>query len=249
MSDYNYDSHHGYDGKDSKDNKCKVKGKTQTQFQDTNVDPTTISNAVVKVPVLLAETTLQIVVEADIPLDPPAVEIKRVLKNAVLTQCKLVPVAFGNTLGDGTRQVTRAKLFVQGYIRKDIEYATDRCEGKIRDRIANVPFSGFADLTDEDFITRPAFGVSEESKSQFINPKIGEKPRLDKYYFQNDVFYNEQPFCELVRADFYELDFSPEYTMLGDTFDKITEKVVLDLTLKVLQTRQVEIGDIGATDC
>ena len=47
-----------------------------------------------KVPVVLAERTIQIVVESDIPLNPGATEIKRVKKHVFLDQVKLVPVEF-----------------------------------------------------------------------------------------------------------------------------------------------------------
>ncbi|MFC0524619.1 CsxC family protein [Pontibacillus salicampi] len=224
--------------------RCKVDAKTQVPFSDTQVTPSAITAGVLKVPVLLAETELQIVVEADIKLDPPAVEIKRVLKDIVLTQCKLVPVAFGEEMEDGTREVTRAKLFVEGYIRKNIEYAARGCNGVIYDKIAKVPFSGFADLNDSDgdFDTLPVFGTSFESKSQFLNDKKQDRPRFDKYYFQNSVFYNEQPFCELVSANFFEIDYSEGYNPIDYEYEKIREKIVVDLTLKVLQTRQVSIG-------
>ena len=48
----------------------------------------------IKVPVVNAERTIQIVVESDIPLNPPATEIKRVKKHVFLDQVKLVPVRF-----------------------------------------------------------------------------------------------------------------------------------------------------------
>ncbi len=96
---------------------CPVEGQTQTPLADTAA-PIITPNALVKVPVVLAERTIQIVVESNVPLDPPAVEIKRVLKNVFLTQCKLVPVAFAPVAGTNYRRVTRAKLFVEGYIRK-----------------------------------------------------------------------------------------------------------------------------------
>lgn len=125
---------------------CQVEGQTQTPLSDETATPILTPGApIVKIPVVLAERTLQIVVESDITLDPPAVEIKRILKNVFLTQCKLVPVAFVPVPGTPYRRVTRAKLFVQGYIRKNIEYANDECNGVLYDRIANVPFSGFAD--------------------------------------------------------------------------------------------------------
>ncbi|PGN17805.1 hypothetical protein CN971_23920 [Bacillus thuringiensis] len=219
---------------------CPVEGQTQIPLADQAAAPIVTPNALIKVPVVLAERTVQIVVEANIPLDPPAVEIKRVLKNVFLTQCKLVPVAFTPVPGTNYRRVTRAKLFVEGYIRKNIEYASADCNGTLYDRVANVNFTGFADLTEGNFLTLPLIAASSDAASHFINPKNGDLPRLDKYFFENAVFYNEQPYCELISANFYELDFSPCPTALNESFDTLREKIVLDLTLKVLQVQQVQ---------
>ncbi|NSW39266.1 Uracil permease [Bacillus sp. Xin1] len=237
-------------------NDCKVKSETRTPLQDSDVTPILANNPRVKIPVVLAERTLQIVVEADIPLCPPAVEIKRVLKDVFLTQCKLVPVEYEAINTTGYLQVTRAKLFVEGFIRKNIEYASKDCNGKIHDKIAKVHFSGFADLNEDDFLSPAIIAFSSENKARFINPKKNDIPRLDKYFFENNVFYNEQPFCELISAEFYELDYSPcfiedkKHDKKGSCdekydereFDKLREKIVLDLTLKVLQTQQVQLG-------
>ena len=225
---------------------CQVEGRTETEFTDTPVEPVTpCESPIIKVPVLLAETELQIVVESDIPLNPPASEIKRVEKDAIVTQCKLVPVEFEEEPVEGTEDLfraTRAKLFVSGFIRKDIQYATDACNGTLRDRIASVSFSGHADLNNDDFLCCPVFAASTASRSRFIHGKKSSLPRFDKYLFDNNVFYNEQPFCELVRANFVELDFSPCPTDIDETFDTLREKIVLDLTLKVLQKQQVEVN-------
>ncbi|QUG87196.1 CsxC family protein [Bacillus nitratireducens] len=248
QEDYYSDDHH-------KD--CKVKSETQTPFSDTPAAPILTNNPIVKIPVVLAERTLQIVVEANIPLCPPAVEIKRVLKDVFLQQCKLVPVEYEPIGETGYWQVTRAKLFVEGFIRKNIEYAAKDCNGVIHDKIAKVRFSGFADLTRNDFLSFPILAFTSENKARFINPKNTDVPRLDKFFFENNVFYNEQPFCELISAEFYELDFSPCDHDDDDyghghhdscdkdhekEFDKLREKIVLDLTLKVLQTQQVRVG-------
>ncbi|MGQ8851401.1 DUF7852 domain-containing protein, partial [Bacillus sp. TSA_125.2] len=116
----------------------------------------------------------------------------------------------------------------------------------------------------------PIIAFGSENKARFINPKKNDVPRLDKYFFENNVFYNEQPYCELISAEFYELDYSSydvhhyskhdEYQDRNQDryqdkyedkyydqypekeFDKLREKIVLDLTLKVLQTQQVQIG-------
>ncbi|SES33145.1 CsxC family protein [Psychrobacillus sp. OK032] len=228
---------------------CPVEAVTLTPLADEAARPCLVPaniNPILKVPVVLAETTLQIVVEANIPLNPPASEIKRVFKDVFIKQCKLVPVRFGPEKCNGTvREVTRAKLFVEGFIRKDIEYATTNCNGFIRDRIATVPFSGFAELSAEDFLVFPVLGDSSESRSRFINPKNNDEPRLDKFFFENHVFYNEQPYCELISADFFELDFSPCPTDVGESFSNLREKIVLDLTLKVLQVRQVRVDSLA----
>ena len=76
---------------------CPVEGVTLTPLADEAAKPHLVPaniNPILKVPVVLAETTLQIVVEANIPLNPPASEIKRVFKDVFITQCKLVPVRF-----------------------------------------------------------------------------------------------------------------------------------------------------------
>ena len=228
---------------------CPVEATTMIPLTDEKAKPCVLhkdSKPIIKIPVVLAETTIQIVVEANIPLDPPAVEIKRVFKDVFLTQCKLVPVKFSNEKCPGVRTVTRAKLFIEGYIRKDIEYATADCNGVIRDRIATVPFSGFADLEGDDFLIYPTLGGSSDSRrSRYIDPKTGDSPRQDKYFFENSVYYNEQPYCELISANFFELDFSPRAVDAGESFNSLQEKIVVDLTLKVLQIRQVKVNSLG----
>ena len=229
---------------------CPIEATTHVPLHDEKGKPCVLHKdyrPIIKVPALLAETTIQIVLEANIPLDPPAVEIKRVSKDVFITQCKLVPSEFGKEICPGVFTVKRAKLFIEGYIRKDIEYSTANCNGVIRDRIATVSFSGFADLKGNDFLIYPILGGSTESKSRFIDPKSGDMPRQDKYFFENSVYYNEQPYCELISADFYELDFSPHPVKAGNTFDSLREKIVLDLTLEVLQLRQVRVDSLG--DC
>lgn len=232
---------------------CTVDSMTLTHLKDDPVKPLVLPKSakpIIKAPAVLAETTIQIVLEANIPLNPPAVEIKRVVKDVFLTQCKLVPVKFSEEICPGIRTVTRGKLFVEGFIRKDIEYATASSNGFIRDQIATIPFSGFIDLKGDfneggDFITFPILGESSEKRSRFINPKNGDTPRLDKYFFENSVYYNEQPYCELISANFFELDFSPNLINMEEAFSVLREKIVVDINLKLLQVRQMRIDSLG----
>ncbi|MFB7157124.1 MULTISPECIES: CsxC family protein [unclassified Lysinibacillus] len=205
---------------------------------------TPVTAPTIKVPVVLAEPTLQIAVEADITLSPAATEIKRVKKNVFLNQVKLVPVAFARIAGTDFFRVTRAKLFVAGHIRKNIEYASAACNGALQDRIADVDFSGFTDLTFPQTTGGPSpiLGISEFAEANFLNETTQMDARLDKAFFQNLVKYNEQPFGELVAANFFELDFSPIMAAPEGTFDTLREKIVLELTVKVLQVQQVRLG-------
>ncbi|MFC9538669.1 CsxC family protein [Lysinibacillus sp. NPDC056959] len=214
---------------------------------DNEVTPlvaTPVTAPTIKIPVVLAEPTLQIVVESDITLNPAATEIKRVKKNVFLNQVKLVPVRFARIDNTDFFRVTRAKLFVAGHIRKNIEYASAACNGALQDRIADVPFSGFTEL----FFPQtpggptPIFGISEFAEANFLNERTQLDARLDKAFFQNLVKYNEQPFGELVAANFFELDFSPRMASPEGTFSTLREKIVLDLTVKVLQVQQVRLG-------
>ncbi|WP_336823671.1 CsxC family protein [Sporosarcina sp. USHLN248] len=221
---------------------CEVLSLQQIPLDD---DPVALQQDVrtptIKVPTVLAERKLQIVVETDITLTPPATEIKRVTKNVFLEQVKLVPVRFRQIGDTDFFEVTRAKLFVAGFIRKDIEYASSACNGALRDRIADVPFSGFAEITEGEFLNFPVIGVSDSSKAHFLNEKRDTVPRLDKYFFQNLVKYNEQPYGELLGANFFELDFSPVRTEPEGTFSTLREKIVMDLYLKVLQVQQYRV--------
>lgn len=253
MSDQHYSMNDGYSMGDSyskQGKNCKpaedhgVKSQQQIPVTDSPVTPvlSPLTTPLFKIPVVLAERTLQIVVEADVSLYPPATEIKRVKKHVFLDQVKLVPVAFTRIPGTDYFRVTRAKLFVGGYIRKNIEYASADYNAPLQDRIANVRFSGFAELTAGEFINAPIFGISENAEVNFLNEKTQMDARLDKYFFQNLVKYNEQPYGELIAANFFELDFSPHSTYHDGSFHTLREKIVLDLTLKVLQVQQVQIG-------
>ena len=256
MTDQHYSSNDGFPMKDSypKHGKGQSKGedhgvKSNQQIPVTDSDvtlvPSDLFTPTFKVPVVLAERTLQIVVESDISLYPPATEIKRVKKHVFLDQVKLVPVAFAPIGTTGYFTVTRAKLFVGGHIRKNIEYASADYNAPLQDRIANVRFSGFAELTADDFLNPPIFGVSENAEANFVNEKTQMDARLDKYFFQNLVRYNEQPYGELVAANFFELDFSPHSTYHDGSFHTLREKIVLDLTLKVLQVQQINVPGGG----
>lgn len=86
------------------------------------------------------------------------------------------------------------------------------------------------------------FVCHQELNSKDKHLQVNGTARLDKYFFQNLVKYNEQPYGELVAANFFELDFSPHSKYHDGSFNTLLEKIVLDLTLKVLQVQQVFVN-------
>lgn len=195
-----------------------------------------------KVPIVLAEPTLQICVMSDIKLECPAIEIKRVRKDAFIGHCKVLPT--------GHRCIF--KLFISGYIRKNIEYATvDKCNpkalcGDIRHTTVHVPFSACTELQFPPCGPFPIFTRTEESFTEFLDA-CGRGPNLDKKLFSNGVYYNEQPYCELVCVNFQEYDIGanccngPNDCCAERTFDIVNEHIVMDLKVKVLQLQQMPI--------
>ncbi|WP_411168401.1 CsxC family protein [Clostridium sp. MB05] len=233
-----------------------VTTQVQSLTKQTPVTPDVIrcGPVFVKVPVVLAELNITIPVEATIKLDKEATEIKRIRKNVFLTQSRVIPFS------EDCRPDTGI-LFIAGFIRKNIEYATQTCMtagtpnvcGDIRHCTVEVPFNF---TTRIDFIREPIF-VENTTPSELefftdklqgcdacADPVIGRNPCDQSFFFTE--FFNEKPFTELVRADIAEIDIHTNPTSSCQTpteqkFTQLTEKVVINLTLKVLQKQQVEI--------
>jgi len=213
---------------------------------------------IVKIPVVLAETTITILVEATITLDQVVMEIKRIKNNVFLTQSRIISLCQDDRLSTGI-------IFIAGFIRKNIEYTTQTCTivqtpnvcGDIRHCTVEVPFNFTTRIT---FLRAPIF-VENTSPSELefftdglkgcdvcSNPMIGLNP-CEQSSFSTE-FFNEKPFVELVRADIAEVDIHKNPVLsctipIELMFTEFTEKVVLNLTLKVLQKQQVRIIDIG----
>ena len=237
--------------------KCaEVKTLQQSFTEQNSITPSVIAAGpvVVKIPVVIAETNITIPVEAIIKLDYPAIEIKRIRKNVYLTQSRVIPFSQDGEFGTGI-------LFIAGFIRKNIEYATKTCSkygsnnvcGNIRHCTVEVPFNFTTRIT---FLRTPIFVANppqvelgfftdrNKSCDACADPFIGRNV-CDQSFF-NSEYFNEKPFTELVRADIAEVDIHTDpfrdcENPTEQVFNKITEKIVVNLTLKVLQNQQVNV--------
>ena len=226
-----------------------------------SVTPKTVPSkgAIAKIPVVLAEVAIQIPMHSIIKFDHPVLEIKQIKKRVKITQCRLLePTAVG----------AYPKLFLSGFVRKNIQYASpvDVIDGEVNSRIlsttVDVPFEKVAIIT--KFLTppiAPQLNIRREFDMFVEKPLPSGFHKKDKLlandlseFHQNSTeFFNELVFCEPVRADIVEWDEALDDKPLSKCFpgapfeevifSKVSEKMVLDLTLKLLQDQQVEFKD------
>lgn len=233
----------------------KVHAETLPMCEGENLNPTGVSGPLVsKIPVVLAEKDIQIDIESCIELKDDFFEIKRIKKDIFLTQCRLLPTA--GRRDPNTGRLISGKLFLTGFVLKNIEYATADCShdhvvsGDIKHTTAKVPFRC---VTEVFFDVQPQvshrinavetnfFCESDHDckhcKEELIGKNLCETDR------EETIFYDEKPFCELVSARFIEADINrePEYEHGTVVFEKVLEKLVVFLRVKVLQKQQVRI--------
>ncbi|MDD2446838.1 MAG: hypothetical protein PHY91_03990 [Tissierellia bacterium] len=236
-----------------------VDSTTLDNCDNTPVTPIGIpGDVVVKVPVVLAELTIRFNVSAFIKLPEPALDIKNIKKRLKVTQCTLL-------------QPTNI-LFIKGFVRKNIDYTTKKCSnvsgvcGELHHCTIDVPFECSTPVT---FTTPPAPLVTNSATefeyfrtSDLPNQHFAEKDALlagdlsEYNQFMTENF-NELPFCDLISGSIYEFDEfinreSVNYSELPveeKLFNRIEEKMVIELTLKILQKRQVAVpGFVGTAD-
>lgn len=239
--DDDHDHHHHHHKHKKPEPGCSVENVRNFGHSTSSISyPNTI-----KVPVTLAEPIVVVCVEADIHLEKPALEIKRVLKTVILEQCELV----------NTFDPRNAKLFIRGFIRKNIEYATvDHASpiavcGEIRHTTALVPFDLCTDITFPLGASSLQLQPDFTSSGHFLD-KSGHGAELHTSLLGNRLVYNDKPYCQLVFSEFVELDVGQNMKYVNGfekTFKVLHEKIVLRLGLKVLQDQQIPIPTVHPT--
>lgn len=210
---------------------------------------------VAKVPVVLAQREIQIDVETEFKLKEPFFEIKRIKKNVFITQCTLLP---RSGVIDECGNLISGKLFISGFVRKNIEYATADCieddivSGKIAHTTIDVKFTT---VTEVLYVTPPIVnfrGAQKEidllSCSACHDCKDAIVGKLGcELSFEDSMTFTEKPYCELEAVRIIEEDLLRDpIECRGDSdvqlYNKIIEKMVIYVTVKVLQVQQVNIG-------
>jgi hypothetical protein len=214
-----------------------------------------VTGAVAKIPIVLAELTVQVNVNSIIDLPEYAWEIKDIKKHLKVTQCLLI-------------QDTNV-LFIKGFVRKNIQYATRSCSnsqtfcGDIKHCTVDVPWSCttpvfFNGINPLPPIPRTATEFEYLRQQKLHGPEFADKDSLmsgdlSEFNQISTEYFNELPFCELissrivefdeqlgrVRSDCHKMPFEEKQ------FKSIEEKMVIFLTLKLLQNRQIAIPPTG----
>lgn len=189
----------------------------------------------VKIPRVLSEFIIQIDSESKIKLNEPAYEIKRIEKQVFLTQCRYIPPT--------------NKVFIEGYIRKNIEYAARSCSkghgiaGVIKDTTVHVPFKAYTKVdfgyNKPQIVPNPPSLVARYFDEKRMGKDIREADR------SNIEIFNEPVFCELEWSAVYDADIDHKGTPIDgfineEEFQVFTDKSVVYLCLKLLQKQQVK---------
>ena len=76
----------------------------------------------IRVPVVLGEYNIEICLEENVAFKEEVMRIKEISKEVVLSNFRLVPTVFSQSLNNGTRTVLKGNLFIEGDICQKIEY-------------------------------------------------------------------------------------------------------------------------------
>ncbi|HHY81603.1 MAG TPA: hypothetical protein GX505_02860 [Clostridiales bacterium] len=258
-----FDGKGGYDGKFNGKADCRVESvdvkPLVTESSENFPEPIAAlgSGAVAKVPVVLAQLTVQANVNSVIKLPEYAFEIKRIKKNVKVTQCLLI-------------QDTNI-LFIKGFVRKNIEYSTRESSnaegfcGDIKHCTVDVPFNlttavNFNGIEPVPPIANTSTEFQYQKEEEIHHPDFSEKDKLlsgDLREFNqiSTEYFNELPYCDLVSARIVEFDEQLMPEPLNDKyivtpfeekrFRRIEEKMVIFITLRLLQKRLVAIPSVA----
>lgn len=220
--------------------------------------------ALVNLPVTLTEVRVTSNLDANIHFTDPVLEIKDIKKRVKIVQCTLL--LGGAELDENGDLITDIPLFIKGFVRKNIQYATpchnasgECVASDLRSLTVDVPFDCVTTIAAEDFDRPPVlpeFNTRSEFdffRAQKLGSGFPEKDRLlssdlSQFHQVSNQFYNQFPFCELIDSRIVQYDEAIDRQPLNadapfeeGVFFNMVEKSLLEFRVRVIQNQQVRI--------
>lgn len=200
----------------------RVEAKTITEVQSESLIPSgRYGPLVARIPVIISQSKVHISINTEISLEHRAVDIRNCTRTVILTQCSLLD------MGDKKH----GKLYLAGYINENIEYMAfqsidDSSSSKLCFKTIRIPFEV---ATKIDYCTRPFFLTSNRFISVGLSSSLNQSATKENLLCQLDDF-------EICEADIIKRNLSSEDS---NTFDTLTEYLVVYITFTLLQWQQV----------
>lgn len=192
--------------------------------------------------------TVSIPAEAVFTLPTKALEIKKIKKNLKVTQCRFFNF-FPRVPG---KPQDTPKLFLGGFVRKDIQYSEPTHQtahtvaGTIKDFVVDVPYSCVIDLGSTLVIPPTLF--SQQLEYEFLNSQplpSGFSPKdhlmsgdISELNMVSTEFLNSLPTCTLVFSQINEMDDAIDRVALaGGPFEEGTFRTVQEKMIILIQLR------------
>lgn len=216
-----------------------------------------------KVPVVLAELNINANLVANITFPDPVLEIKDIKKRLKIVQSRLVQ-------GFTTTNGPVFTLFLRGFVRKNIQYATpcpsatnqNAVSSEMRSFTVDVPFECSTDIPLSSFLTIPSFpAIGQRAEFDFfraqnLGPGFPEKDQLlssdlSQFHQASIQPLNEIVFTELLASTITEWDEAVDRQPLPNGpfeegfFTRIVEKMVVSFAIKLLQNQQRFVSVLG----
>lgn len=189
-----------------------------------------------KFPVILAQTNIEVSIEALTKFPEEVFTIEDIDKNLVVSSCSIIPDA--------------STIFLEGVIEKKVKYTTvnecysDRIIGNIKNATLILPFKCCSDFK---FSKSPeAFKGNNPIILQILNP-LGPQCNYNKESSVESKKLSHEIYCTLENVKICEYNKKLETKLLKntlpkeDTFNTMKEKTVISFTISIMQNQQVFI--------
>ncbi|MDQ7092947.1 hypothetical protein REC12_05045 [Desulfosporosinus sp. PR] len=229
-------------------------------FPNTATLPTCTPLQLIQTSPTTALVTVSIPAEAVFTLPTKALEIKMIRKNLKLTQCRF----FNYSPPIICKPQDTPKLFLGGFVRKDIQYSeatrqtATTIEGVIKDFVIDVPWACVVDLGNTLIIPPTFFNQQHEYEffsSTSLPSGFSTKDKLmsgdlSELNVVSTEFFNPLPTCTLVYSQINAMDDALDRVAMSNTligegqFSRVQEKMVILIQLQLNIPAAIDTGTI-----